>query len=108
MSLTLKIIQAATAANRIKWRYHALKRAQERGINRQQAKDVLRNGQIIEQYPDAEPFPKCLLMAEVEAGRPLYVALAYDEADDYLYIVTVHWLDPEKWEDPWTRKPQKP
>jgi hypothetical protein len=29
------------------------------------------------------------------------VALAYDEAEDYLYIITVHWLDPEKWEDPW-------
>ena len=58
-------------------------------------------------WPDqvALPFPKCLLMAEVQPGKPLYVALAYDEAEDCLYIITVHWLDPEKWEDPWTRKP---
>jgi hypothetical protein len=33
------------------------------------------------------------------------VALAYDEDEDYIYVVTVHWLDPEKWEDPWTRGP---
>ena len=43
-------------------------------------------------------------MAEVQPGRPLYVALAYDEQEDYVYVVTVHWLDPEKWVDPWTRK----
>jgi hypothetical protein len=35
------------------------------------------------------------------------VALAYNETDDYLYVITVHWLDPEKWEDPWTRRPKK-
>lgn len=42
------------------------------------------------------------------AGKPLYVALSYNDAEDYVYIITVHWLDPQKWEDPWTRKPQKP
>lgn len=105
MSLTLGTIQAAAAAGRIKWRYHALERAKQRGITRHQAKDVIRNGNIIEEHPDAEPFPKCLLMAEVQSGKPLYVALAYDEAEHYVYIITVHWLDPQKWEDPWTRKP---
>jgi hypothetical protein len=105
VSLTLETIQAAAAAGRIKWRYHALERARQRGISRHQAKDVIRNGGIIEEYRDAEPFPKCLLMAKVQPGKPPYVALAYGEAEDYLYIITVHWLDPEKWEDPWTRKP---
>jgi hypothetical protein len=105
VSLTLEIIRAAATADRIKWRYHALQRARQRGISRHQAKEVIRNGGIIEEHPEAEPLPKCLLMAEVRPGKPLYVALAYDEAEDYLYIITVHWLDPEKWEDPWTRKP---
>jgi hypothetical protein len=57
------------------------------------------------EHPDEEPFPKYLLMAEIQPGKPLYLSLAYDEADDYLYILTVYWLDPEKWQDPWTRKP---
>ena len=104
MKLTLETIQAAAAADLIKWRYHALQRARQRGISRQQAKDVIRTGEIIEEHPDTEPFPKCLLMAEVQPGKPLYVSLAYDTAEDYLYIITVHWLDPKKWADPWTRK----
>jgi hypothetical protein len=61
-------------------------------------------GQILEQYPMAKPFPKCLMMAMIEPSRPLYVALAYDENTDYIHVITVHWLDPSKWEDPWTRK----
>jgi hypothetical protein len=65
-------------------------------------------GQILEQYPTANPFPKCLMMAMLEPNRPLYVALAYDEETDYIHIITVHWLDPSKWEDPWTRKSKNP
>ena len=105
MSLSLEKVRAAAAAGRIKWRYHALQRARQRGITRQQAKEVIQIGEIIEEHPDEEPFPKCLLMAEIQPGKPLYVSLVYDEAEDYVYILTVHWLDPNKWDDPWTRKP---
>ena len=48
------------------------------------------------------------MMAMAEPGKPLYVSLAYDEENDLLHIITVHWLDPRKWEDPWTRKPSGP
>ena len=48
------------------------------------------------------------MMAMVEPGKPLYVSLAYDPENDLLYIITVHWLDPRKWEDPWTRRPPRP
>lgn len=47
-------------------------------------------------------------MAMVSPERPLYVSVGYDPARDYLYVITVHWLDPRKWEDPWTRKPKPP
>ena len=106
MALTLQTIRNAARANRIKWRYHALLRARERGISREQALRVIREGDIIEQRPRSKPFPKCLLMAIVEPDRPLYVSLGYDRSQDYLYIITVHWFDPRKWEDPWTRKPR--
>ncbi len=43
-------------------------------------------------------------MAHVDEGRPLYVSVAYGVHDGRLYVITVHWLDPRKWEDPWTRK----
>jgi len=104
VTIDLRKIQAAAGASRIKWRYHGLRRAYQRGISRYQALRVIREGEIIEQHARAKPFPKCLMMAEVEPGKPLYVALGYDQARDYLHIITVHWLDPRKWEDPWTRE----
>ena len=34
-----------------------------------------------------------------EDTRPLYVSLGYYEASDTFSVFTVHWLDPEKWDD---------
>ena len=108
MKLDLSKIRAAAKNNRTEWRYHALLRAYERGITLEQALRVVLGGEIIEEYPRAKPYPACLMMAMAEPGKPLYVSLAYDEENDLLHIITVHWLDPRKWEDPWTRKPSGP
>jgi len=106
--LDLSKIRAAAKADRTEWRRHALLRASERGITFEQALKVILEGEIIEEYLQAKPCPACLMMAEVEQGKPLYVSVAYDQEIDLLYIITVHWLDPRKWKDPWTRRPPRP
>ena len=108
MTLALANIRTAAWAGRIKWRHHALRRAYQRGITRWQALRVLRSGEIVEQRPRAKPLPKCLLMATVAPGLPLYVSVAYDEARGYLHVITLHWFDSRKWKDPWTRKARPP
>jgi Domain of unknown function (DUF4258) len=108
MALDLTVIRTAARAGRLTWRYHALLRAQERGITRAHAIQVLTEGEIIEQRPRAKPFPKYLLMRMQEDHRPLYVSIAYDYSNDRLYVITVHWLDPRKWEDPWRRRRGQP
>ena len=72
-------------------------------MTRAQAIRVLTEGDIIEQRPRAKPFPTCLLMRMQEDHQPLYVSVGYDVSTDRLYVMTVHWLDPRKWEDPWRR-----
>ena len=108
MRLDLSKIRAAAKSNHTEWRRHALLRTYERGITLEQALQVVLEGEIIEEYPHAKPYPACLMMAMVEMGKPLYVSLAYDPENDLLHFITVHWLDPSKWEDPWTRKPSRP
>ncbi len=108
MRLDLSKIRAAARANRTEWRYHALLRAYQRGITIDQALKVIEEGVIVEEYPHAKPYPMCLMMTMVESEKPLYVALAYDPEGDFLHVITVHWLDPRKWEDPWTRRPSRP
>jgi hypothetical protein len=106
VAINIQKVREAAKANRIRWRYHSLLRASERGITRELALRVIDKGEILEEHPYAKPFPKCLMMATLESDRPLYVALGYDK-EDYIYTITVHWLDPEKWEDPWTRRPKR-
>ena len=108
MALDITVIRTAARAERITWRYHALLRVQERGITRAQAIRVLTEGEIIEQRPRAKPFPKCLLMWMQEDNQPLYVSVGYDASHDRLYVITVHWLDPRTWEDPWQRRRRRP
>ena len=108
MTLNLETIKSAAAAGQITWRYHAVLRFRERGITRGQVKRVLQEGHILEQHLTDKPFPKCLMMAMIEPDRPLYVSVAYNQTNDYVYIITVHWLDPSKWDDPWTRKLKRP
>jgi Domain of unknown function (DUF4258) len=64
-------------------------------------KRVVASGDVIENYPDNLPHPKILLMKHIRE-EPLYVSCAFDGR--YAYIVTVHWYDPTRWIDPWTRR----
>src|SRR5215831_125126 len=68
MALDRTVMRTAARAGPITGRYHALLRAEERGMTRAQAIRVLTEGAIIEQRPRAKPFPTCLLM-HAHAGR---------------------------------------
>ncbi len=104
MALDEKTIDAASRARKVKWTRHAKRQLRLRGVKRSEVFHVLQQGQILEQYPKAKPYPECLMMGFVRSNQPLYVELAYNPYLDYIYIITVHWMDPAKWIDPWTRR----
>jgi hypothetical protein len=85
-------------------RFHARKRMGERKITMEQVKDVILTGKIIESYPDDTPYPSCLILGYLPDEQPLYVVCALGKM---MYIITAHWLDPEKWLDPKTRREKK-
>lgn len=80
---------------------HAQKRIDERHINHEELLKVILEGEIIEDYPDDKPYPSCLMMKYVRESEHLYVVCA---VNDLAHIITVHWIDPEKWLDPKTRR----
>lgn len=47
--------------SRIKWSKYALERMQERNISRDDVKNCIMHGEIIENYPDDFPYPSCLI-----------------------------------------------
>jgi hypothetical protein len=81
---------------------HARQRMAERGIHESEVMKVLLKGRIIEETPDAKPYPKCLIMHFIRKDEPLYVSCATE--GERVFIITVHWYDPNKWVDPWTRR----
>lgn len=80
---------------------HARKRMGLRKITTEEIESVVMSGEVIEDYPNDKPYPSCLIMGKIRDGFPLYVVCALG---DKVYVITAHWLDPEKWLDPKTRR----
>ena len=100
-SIDLAALRQAVQENRYLITTHAMRRMGLRKVSHDDIKQVIADGDLIEEYPDNRPDPKVLLMTHVRE-EPLYVSCAFDGR--YAYIVTVHWYDPTHWIDPWTRR----
>jgi hypothetical protein len=62
----------------------------QRGILREHVTAVVLEGEVIEQYATADPYPSALVHGVV-AGRPLHVVVAWDgSAARLAYVVTAY------------------
>ena len=93
----LRAIHNAIAANRLVWRQHALMRMMERGIKRQDVRNAIQGGEVIEQYPKDKPFPSFLIAGRSQ-DRMLHIVAAYDKGRAMCYIVTTYEPDTEHFE----------
>jgi hypothetical protein len=59
--------------------------------------EAVMNGKVIEDYPDDEPYPSCLIYGITQTGRPLHVVSAYAEDEQRSIIITVYHPDPDRW-----------
>ena len=55
-----------------------------RKVSGEDVKQVILSGEMIEEHPDADPFPKALFMASFREN-PLYVSCAFDGRSAYHY-----------------------
>jgi hypothetical protein len=97
----LEGLRDAVQKGKVLIRKHADERAGSRKIPFSSVLEVISEGEVIEDYTEAKPFHACLFMKHVESA-PLYVVCSF--YGEYCYIITVHWIDPNKWHDPWTRR----
>lgn len=84
-----ELVLNTVSRGRIRWQRHALERMMERDIFRDDVKQVLLNGEMIEEYPDDHPFPSGLFFG-IRNEIPLHVVAAVDKEGDWCYIVTVY------------------
>lgn len=103
--MDIEVIKARLRTNKYELTFHAKKRMGEREIKWEEVENVILNGKIIEEYPEDKPYPSCLILGYVKEKIPLYVQCAV--SPELVHIITVHWLDPEKWFDPETRRERR-
>ena len=87
--MNLSALKKAISEGQFLWRKHALIRMVERGIGQKEALKVIKEGQVIEDYPEDTPYPSCLIFKKVDE-RPIHVVVAFDSEDDFAYIITVY------------------
>jgi len=56
-------------------------------------------GKIIEDYPEDEPYPSCLIYGRTSGNRPLHIVCAYSEEDEMVIIITVYEPHVDRWTD---------
>jgi hypothetical protein len=83
---------------RIEWQTHALERMAKRGISRQIVKQILLEGEIIEDYPHDKPFPTALFSGWFQ-GEPFHVVTALDSLSAYCFVITVYRPDLDHFEN---------
>jgi len=66
--------------------------------------ETVSTGKIIENYPEDEPYPSCLIYGRTSKNRPLHVVYAYADDENLSIIITVYQPLPERWIDFTRRK----
>jgi len=87
---------------RLLFRVHAIQRMFERNIAHDNVVQIVRTGEVIEEYSEDKPFPSFLLLGWVNE-RPLHVVAAKAE-DGTLFVITVYEPDPEQWDDHYRKR----
>jgi uncharacterized DUF497 family protein len=94
--ITLDILHNLCKDETILMTQHAYNRCRERGIHYEDIKNVILNGEIIEQYADDFPYPSCLTLGASLKGLLIHVICGVGEGK--LWIISAYYPNPEKWE----------
>ena len=102
----LQAMRFSVRRSRIEWNRHALERMAERGILREEVKQVLLRGERIEDYPSDYPLPSALFFGRPH-DQPLHVVAAFDAERGMVFVITAYGPDEEHFEsDLKTRRKQ--
>lgn len=106
--LSQRFIRDHVRAKRYRLTRHATIVRLERGVTIAELEKALLNGEIIEQYPDDQPYPSCLVLGWLTSGDPLHVICSRGTVEPALRVVTVYEPEDSLWESDYkTRKTKR-
>ncbi|NCJ07585.1 DUF4258 domain-containing protein [Synechococcales cyanobacterium C] len=99
--LEIKEIRRKIASNEFEFSKHAADQSILRQIRVHEIKEVIANGQLIEDYPTDKYGSSCLICGVTQVGRAIHVQCSYPTRP-LIKIITVYEPDPERWNDNFT------
>jgi hypothetical protein len=90
-------------SDRVLFRTHAIERMFQRSIDEEDVYHVLEEGEVIENYPDDQPYPSQLILGWSD-DRPIHVVVARNNDDNQLIVITVYEPDADDWHDDFKRR----
>src|SRR5438445_10459261 len=95
MTSFMKGINVASM-HQLVFRIHALKRMRQRHIREEEIRSIITNGEVIEDYPDAFPFP-CRLVMGWCGNRCLLVVASENTQAQETIIITAYEPNSLEW-----------
>ena len=100
-------VRAAAAEGRVEWSRHVLERMAARNLALAVVKEALQTGEIIEEYPEDEPYPSGLFLGWVE-DEAVHAVAAFEASRRVVYIITAYRPDEDHFgPDRRTRRTQR-
>ncbi|MGB8218024.1 MAG: DUF4258 domain-containing protein [Candidatus Methanoperedens sp.] len=99
--MDIKLIKQSIIADNYEMSQHALERALERDIWKEDIEHAIIHGEIIEEYEDDKPYPSCLIYGKDKKGTPIHVVCAFSPI---IRIITIYSPQENKWIDYKRRK----
>jgi hypothetical protein len=91
-------LRSKISQNAFEFSKHAVDQTILRNISVQEIRDVINNGEIIEDYPDDKYGPSCLIFGVTQIGRPIHIQCSYTSRP-IVKVVTVYEPNPDRWID---------
>ena len=91
-------LRSKISQNSFEFSKHAVDQTILRNISVQEMRDVINNGEIIEDYPDDKFGPSCLIFGVTQIGRPIHIQCSYPSRP-IVKVVTVYEPNPDRWID---------
>ena len=88
-NLKIEVLRILCEDETIIMTQHVLDRCQRCGIKYDDVKHAIMSGEIIEHYPDAYPYPACLIFAELPSDKIIHAVIGLGSGE--LWIVTAYY-----------------
>jgi hypothetical protein len=102
--MLIQDIQLSVKMNLVIVSRHGREEAEADNLKLDEILSSVMQGEIIEDYPDDQPLPSCLIYGESQNHKPVHSVWGYNKDTGYAVLITVYRPDPAKWINGRTRR----